>query len=91
MGNEKRAILALVAAGRISAAEAERLVRAWNEPAQWFLAAIVCLVVVLAHPHLQPHLAAAPGAHWLHDILRHGLDAANTAARLLIQRKEGIV
>jgi hypothetical protein len=91
MGNEKRAILALVAAGRISAAEAERLVRAWNEPAQWFLAAIVCLVVVLAHPHVQPHLAAQPGAYWLHDLVRHGLDAANTAARLLIQRKEGIV
>ncbi len=89
MGNDKKVILALVAAGRITAAEAERLMRVWNEPAQWFLAAIVCLAFALAHPHLQPHAAA--GAHWFHDILRHGLDAANTAARLLNQRKEGSV
>jgi hypothetical protein len=88
MGNERRAILALVAAGRISAAEAERLVRAWNEPAQWFLAAMVCLVILLAHAHVQ---APAAAAHWLHELVRHGLDAANTAARLLIGRKEGSV
>ena len=89
MRSEKRTILALVAAGRISAAEAERLVRAWNEPAQWFLAAIVCLVIVLAHPHLQLHAAA--GAHWLHDLVRHALNAGNTAARLLTQQKDGSV
>ena len=93
MGNERRTILALVAAGRISAAEAERLVRAWNEPAQWFLVAIICLVLVLDHPHLQVHPLRAPaaGAHWLHELVRHGLEAGNTAARLLIGRKEGSV
>jgi len=89
MGNEKRTILALVAAGRITGAEAERLVRAWNEPVQWFLAAVACLAAALASPHLQPHAAA--GAHWLHDFVRHGLDAANTAAQLLKVRKEGSV
>jgi hypothetical protein len=93
MGNERRTILALVAAGRISAADAERLVRAWNEPAQWLLAAIVCLAIGLAHPHLQAHpvQAFAPAAHWLHGLAQHALDAVNTAARLLMQRKEGTV
>lgn len=91
MGNDRRTILALVAAGRLSAAEAERLVRAWNEPALWFLAVLGCLL--LLHPHLlvlqlEPPAAAA---HWLHELARHALDAGYNAARLLVARKEGQV
>lgn len=88
MRTDKRTILALVAAGRISAADAERLVRAWNEPAQWLLAAIVCLMLALGPLHLP---ASAAGAHWLHQRARHAMDVWNTAARLLIEGKEGQV
>jgi hypothetical protein len=91
MGNDRRTILALVAAGRLSAAEAERLVRAWNEPARWFLVVLGCLL--LLHPHL-PVLQLEPPAataHWLHEVVRHALDAGYKTAMLLVGGKEGSV
>jgi hypothetical protein len=53
MGNERRTILGLVAAGRISAMEAERLLRAWNDSREelWVIAA--CLLVCVTQIHLR--------------------------------------
>ena len=53
MNSDRRAILALVAMGRITPGQAERLLAAWNESREtaWILA--TCLAfVVLAQPHL---------------------------------------
>jgi hypothetical protein len=48
MQTDRRAILHLVAVGRISPSEAERLLIAWNEgrEAQWALAACVVIALV---------------------------------------------
>jgi hypothetical protein len=53
MRNERRTILGLVAAGRISAIEAERLLHAWNESRDelWVIAA--CLLVCVTQIHLR--------------------------------------
>ncbi len=54
MNTDRRAILSLIAAGRITAAEAERLLAAWNEGREtvWILAfclAFVCLAQTHMH------------------------------------------
>jgi len=58
MNNDRRAILGLVAMGRITAGEAERLLAAWNESREtaWILIGTVGFAV-MAQLHL-------------HDILR---------------------
>lgn len=54
MNTDRRAILALIAMGRISPAEAERLLAAWNESREtaWILVASV-VFALLAQLHLQ--------------------------------------
>jgi len=54
MNTDRRAILALIAMGRITSAEAERLLAAWNESREtaWILAfilAVVCLAQLNVH------------------------------------------
>lgn len=54
MNTDRRAILALIAMGRITPAEAERLLSAWNESREtaWILAfslAIACLAQLNLH------------------------------------------
>lgn len=53
MDTDRRAILALIAMGRITPAEAERLLAAWNETREtaWVLAASVGFAL-LAQSHL---------------------------------------
>jgi hypothetical protein len=53
MQNERRTILGLVAAGRISAMEAERLLRVWNDSREelWIIAA--CLLICVTQVPLQ--------------------------------------
>ena len=53
MRNERRTILGLVAAGRISAMEAERLLRVWNDAREelWIIAACLLLCVTQVHFH----------------------------------------
>jgi hypothetical protein len=53
MNTDRRAILTLIAMGRITPAEAERLLAAWNESREtaWILAASVGFAL-LAHLHL---------------------------------------
>jgi hypothetical protein len=54
MNTERRAILSLVAAGRITPAEAERLLAAWNEGREslWIFACSL-IFACLAQLHLQ--------------------------------------
>jgi hypothetical protein len=54
MNTDRRAILALIAMGRITPAEAERLLAAWNESREtaWILAAGVGFALLA---HLHPH------------------------------------
>jgi hypothetical protein len=53
MNSDRRAILALIAMGRITPGQAERLIAAWNEGREtaWILAACLAFAV-LAQPHL---------------------------------------
>jgi hypothetical protein len=81
MRSERRAILALMAAGRISASEAERLLRAWNERFEGFWIAMLCVLVCLAQLHLQVSLDGFE--RLAHGMLREGLSAWNAAASLL--------
>lgn len=54
MNTDRRAILALIATGRITPAEAERLLAAWNESREtaWILGiglAVICLAQLNVH------------------------------------------
>ena len=79
MNTERRAILALVAMGRITPLEAERLLAAWNESREtaWILAASFGFAL-LAQVHM----------HDLVTIFRHMINAqlpalANTLGSLI--------
>lgn len=73
MREERRAILSLVAMGRISAAEAERLIAAWSADREvlWLAAGAAALMAAqgLFHGPAAGHLAQAlsPGWHWIVD------------------------
>jgi len=66
MNTDRRAILALIAMGRITTAEAERLLAAWNESREtaWILAGSFGLALLAQlHPHeLVPMLKHLIGA-----------------------------
>ena len=51
MSTDRRSILQLVALGRVSAGEAERLLLAWNEGREtaWMIAGCVALALIAAH------------------------------------------
>jgi hypothetical protein len=79
MNTDRRAILSLVAAGRITAAEAERLLAAWNEGRETFWILAFCLAFAcLAQAHLPLpvldlwHLLVAR-VPALADSVQHGL------------------
>ena len=71
MREERRAILSLIAAGRISASEAERLMAAWSadREALWLVVAGLALVVAqgVFHGPAIGHLAhaLAPAVNWV--------------------------
>jgi len=71
MKDEPRAILWLIAAGRISPAEAERLVTALSADREllWLVVALAALVVFQGASHtsvvVQLAHALAPGWHWI--------------------------
>jgi hypothetical protein len=52
MRSERRTILGLVAAGRISAVEAERLLRVWNDAREELWILVACLLICLTQIHL---------------------------------------
>jgi hypothetical protein len=76
MNTDRRAILALVAMGRISPAEAERLLAAWNESREtaWILAGSLGFALLAQlHPHeLVPmlrHLISAQFPALIHVLI----------------------
>jgi hypothetical protein len=68
MQTDRRAILSLLALGRINAAEAERLLIVWNEQREGVLVFIGCIVLVLlAQFKVQPGLSSL--LHFAHALL----------------------
>ena len=76
MNRDRQTILALVAAGRINAAEAERLIAASSDARDVFWIAALCALAVIAPPHwtasgIAPiaQNAIHAAAHTLHHIV----------------------
>lgn len=90
MNTDRRAILALIAMGRITPAEAERLLAAWNESREtaWILAfslAVVCLAQLNVHafmPALVHFFSAQLPA--LAQAIRHALSPIGEAVTNLM-------
>lgn len=78
MSYQQRAILSLLAAGRITAFEAERLIAAWEDTREWLWIACACVAacVLQAHPHINLHALAG----LLHSVAGHGTNLLHTAA-----------
>jgi hypothetical protein len=87
MRKERRAILALMAAGRISAPEAERLLRAWNDGQEQIWIATACLLICIAQFHLQ----LSPNGHFLGALVHHALNTLRAAGWLLSKGMGGTV
>ena len=89
MISERRAILSLVATGRITAAEAERLILTWQDAREWVWIAIVCAAacILQAHPHF--HFDGLGAA--LHTVVDHGTKALHTATSIGLKRMGGSV
>lgn len=75
MNTDRRTIFALVATGRITAAEAERLLASLSDAQEMFCIVALCALVCLASLHsggaLKATLTAA--AHTLHNVIRFAL------------------
>jgi hypothetical protein len=84
MISERRAILSLVAMGRITAAEAERLMLigryTWQDAGEWVWIAVACLAAFLlqAHPHI--HIHGFGGL--FHAVVANGTRALHNAVSL---------
>jgi len=89
MMNEHRAILSLVAAGRITAAEAERLIAASEDAREWLWIAVACASACLLQTH--PHLRLDGLARLLQTAVDHGTRLLHTAAITGLKRVGGIV
>ena len=94
MNNERRAILYLVAMGRITAAEAERLMLAWQNPAwqdarDWIGITILCLAACVMQAH--PHFRLDGLGSVLHMVLDHRTRALHTAVSIGLNRRGGSV
>ncbi len=89
MKNERRTILGLVAAGRISAREAERLLRVWNDAREelWVLAA--CLLVCVTQIHLRLPLDGL--GHFIEGFAREVLSVWSAALSTLTKGMGGTV
>lgn len=89
MKGERRTILALVAAGRITAGEAERLLRAWNEELEVVLVGALCVLVCLAQLHFR---ISVEGVERLaHDLVHEVWNAWSAAAALLRKGMGGTI
>jgi hypothetical protein len=88
---ERRVILSLIATGRITAAEAERLLLAWDQSRawarEWVWIAALCLGLCFAQVH--PHLEGL--GHLLHAAIAHGTQALYTATSIDLKRTGGNV
>jgi CHASE2 domain-containing sensor protein len=88
MNKDRQTILSLVAMGRITPAEAERLLIAWNSGREllWLLAAAV-LLCALAQFHVDGLLGLA---HAVHALARPGSLITHHALALVNHVLEGI-
>lgn len=70
MNRDRQTILSLVAAGRINAAEAERLIAATGDAHELFWIAAVCALAALAPMHWSglAQSAISAAAHTLHHL-----------------------
>ena len=89
MINERRAILSLIASGRITAPEAERLLAAWEDTREWFWIALACAAACLLQSH--PHLRLDDLTSMLHAFVDHGTRLLHNAALVAIKKVGGIV
>jgi hypothetical protein len=89
MTYERRAILSLVAMGRITAAEAERLIAAWQDTREFVWIAAACIAACALHAH--PHLSLDGLANLVHAVLNHGTRALHTAASIGFRKMGGSV
>jgi len=85
MNRDRQTILSLVAAGRINAAEAERLLAAANGAHEMFWIAAVCALAVLAPLHWS---AAAP-AHFAQTAISAAAEALHHILTLAAQHIGG--
>jgi hypothetical protein len=78
MSYQQRAILSLLAAGRITAFEAERLIAAWEDTREWLwiAGAGVAACLLQAHPHMNLHALLG----LLHSVVGHGTNLLHTVA-----------
>jgi hypothetical protein len=91
---ERRAILSLLAMGRITAAEAERLMliwrdTAWQQAAEWLLIAVACLAagILQSHPHIRLHGFGS----FAHAVVAHGTRALHNAVSITFKPMGGSV
>lgn len=89
MSYQQRAILSLLAAGRITAAEAERLIAAWQDEREWLWIAGACVAacVLQMHPHIDFHALGG----LLHAVAGHGTNLLHTAATQGFKRIGGSI
>lgn len=78
MIDERSAILWLIAARRITVAEAERLIAAWEDGREWLWIAIACVAVCLLQTH--PHLRLDGLTSLFHTAFDHGTRLLHTVA-----------
>jgi hypothetical protein len=71
MQTDRRTILALVAVGRITPAEAERLLIAWNEGREGFWIFTACIALALLNP-FNPQSGLSALMHNLHALFSDG-------------------
>ena len=82
MRNDRQAILSLIAMGRITPVEAERLLAVWQEGRDAFWAVAACLAVALITQSFPGHLLS----DFLHSVrtLLPGLMAAAQHTQLIV-------
>lgn len=82
MNYERRAILSLLAMGRITAADAERLMlifrdSAWQQAGEWLLIAVACMTAVIIESN--PHIHLYGLGNFAHAVVAHGTRALHAA------------
>jgi len=90
MRNDRRVILHLVAMGRITPAEAERLLIVWNEGREVLWVAVLCVAALILSQlpmwELRPDLARAA-----HGLLGSALHLSHHALALVIYLLGGVL
>ena len=85
MSTERQAIVGLVAAGRITASEAERLLRTFNDGREGFWIVLACLIVCIA----QVHFPVDAFGHWAQWAAAEWFKAVHTAGSVLLKGMGG--